>query len=255
MTFLVFYLLARVVDRVLTRVLAQFSVDETTRSFAAAVMRFVLVAIGVVAALSELGINTTALLASMGVAGLTIGFAARDALSNLVSGFFIFWDRPFVLGDLVDFEDIHGRVDKITLRATRIVTPDGKMISVPNSLVLNGAVTSYTNTPHLRLEIPVGVGVEEDLGRVRRLLLEIPASDPDFLHDPAPSVVVTSLGDYFIQVELRAWIDNERLHLRKRPELRERVLDVLRRAGVHLPYETFSIDPVEIRSGQVGPAN
>ena len=247
-TFLAFYLVARALDWVVPRVLTKLGVNETTRSFVSTVTRLVLLTIGTVAALAEMGINTPALITSLGVAGLTIGFAARDALSNVVSGFFIFWDRPFVLGDLIDFDGGHGRVNKISLRATRVVTPDGRMISIPNSVVLNGPVTSYTNFPHLRIDVPVSVGVGEDLGRIRNILLDLTRSDPDYLGDPVPRVAVTRLGDYFVEIELRVWLDNERNHLLKRPELRERVFEALRDAGVQMPFETLAIEPIELRA-------
>ena len=82
-------------------------------------------------------VDTSAALASLGIAGLTIGFAARDALSNLISGILIFIDRPFVVGDLVEIEDHYGKVSAITLRSTRIITSDGKMLAVPNAEIIN----------------------------------------------------------------------------------------------------------------------
>ncbi len=248
LTFMVFYLGAKLVDLVLPWVLEKLGVDQTSRTFATTLIRVAILTVGAVAALAELGINTPALVTSMGVAGLTIGFAARDALSNLVSGFFIFWDRPFVLGDLIDFEGGHGKVDRITLRATRVVTPDGKMVSIPNSVVLNNTVTSYTSFPHLRLDVPVTIGTGEDLGRVRRILTDVAAADPDYLTEPPPRMIVTDLGDYNVTVELRVWLANERIHQQKRPKLREAIFEALRTEGVDMPYETLSINPVEIRT-------
>ena len=239
LTFAAYFLVWRAVRLALIPVLKRLDVDETGRSFFQTVTRVLILTLGVVAALSELGINTASLIASLGVAGLTIGFAARDALSNIISGVFIFWDRPFVLGDLIEVDGKYGRVDRITLRSTRVVTVEGKMLAIPNAEVVNTTVASYTNFPHLRIEVPVTVGVEEDLGRIRRLLLDTVKDDPDFMDEPAPEMVVAQLNDYNVGIALRGWLHDERKHIKKRFELRERAFEALRTAGVDMPYETI----------------
>ena len=107
----------------------------------------------------------------MGIAGLTIGFAAKDSLSNLISGLLIFLYQPFLIGDLIEVDDLYGQVNKITLKSTNIVTVDSKMLSVPNTEIINKTVASYTKFPHLRLDIAVTVGLNEDLDRIRRILI------------------------------------------------------------------------------------
>lgn len=87
-----------------------------------------------------------------------MGFSARDALSNLISGILIFLDRPFVIGDLVEIERKYGKVEKITLRSTRVVTKDGRLLAVPNAEIINKTVASYKNFPHLRLYVVVTIG-------------------------------------------------------------------------------------------------
>lgn len=239
LTFLVYFAIWRLLRLVIVPVLKRMDVDDTGRTFFQTVARVVILTLGAVAALAEIGINTASLIASLGVAGLTLGFAARDALSNIISGIFIFWDRPFVLGDLIEVDGKYGRVDRITLRSTRVVTVEGKMLAIPNAEVVNSTVASYTNFPHLRIDIPITVGVEENLGRVRSTLLELVAGDDDYMDDPPPRVVVEALNDYNVQVSLRAWIHDERAHITKRFELREAAFEALRSAGVDMPYETI----------------
>ncbi len=217
--------------------------DRTSAAFAETLVKFSILSIGVLAALSAAGVKTTAVLASMGVVGLTIGFAARDTLSNIISGILIFLDRPFTIDDLVEIEGNYGRVDRITLRSTRIVTNDGKMLAVPNTEVMNKTVTSYTNFPHLRLDIAVTVAVSEDLGRVRAILLSLVQDNPDFMGEPPPRLVVTQLNDYNVGLELRVWLNDERQHVQKRLELREQVFRALTSAGVDMPFETIQLAP------------
>ncbi len=166
----IFYLLWRALNRVLAPRLKR-RLDKTSVAFAETIIKFSMFGIGVIAALSAAGIKTTALLGSLGVAGLTIGFALRDTLSNIISGILVFLDRPFTIDDLVEIDGKYGRVDRVTLRTTRIVTNDGRMLAVPNAEIMNKTVTSYTNFPHLRLDIAVTVAVTEDLDRSRMILL------------------------------------------------------------------------------------
>lgn len=246
-TFLAYYLVWRLLDRVARAVAVRAHADATSRDFALTVLKFVVLSFAAVSALSSIGVNTASLLTSLGIAGLTIGFAARDALSNLISGLLIYWDRPFVIGDLIEIKNSYGRVERITLRSTRVVTPDGRMLAVPNTEIINTTVASYTNYPHLRLDIPVTVAVDSDLELVRRTLLALIEKDPAYLESPAPVVVMTQINDYNVCVELRAWLNDERTHIEARVALRESVFRALIRAGVDLPLETFRIEPLQVR--------
>ena len=122
------------------------------------------------------------------------------------------------------------------------------MLAVPNTEIINRTVASYTNYPHLRLDIPVTVGVNEDLSRVRSLLLDIVQDDARYMTDPEAQVLVTQLNDYNVQVELRAWIHEERKHIAMRCELREKIFRTLTAAGVDLPFETFRVEPLTVRT-------
>jgi small conductance mechanosensitive channel len=238
---LVFLALERIVRKTSKSLIEKSGLDETARSFVHTIVRYTVIAIGALATLSAVGINIDSLLASIGIAGVTIGFAARDAFSNLIAGLLIFLDRPFVIGDLVEVGEFYGHVEQITLRSTRIITSDGKMLAVPNNEMINKTVASYTNFPSLRLDIPVTVAVDEDLQHVRELLLDLVKDDPDFLRQPEPRVVVTSLNDYNVAVELQAWLKNERNHVEMRSRLREKIFNQLTAAKVDMPFETLRV--------------
>ncbi len=215
--------------------------DAMTSAFVFTLVKWSLLIIGAITALDSAGIQVSAVLASLGIAGLTIGFAARDSLSNVIAGILIFLDRPFVIGDLVEIDNNYGRVDRITLRSTRVVTADGKMLAVPNTEVINKTVVSYTNFPHLRLDLPFSIGVEEDVERVRRILLDLVHARPGFMTSPPPRVVVRALGDYSLTIELQAWLEDERQHVESRFALREAAFVALRREGIEMPFETLAL--------------
>lgn len=241
LTFAVYYLAWRVLARLVTSASGRMELDETQISFAQTVVKYIVLTMGIVSAFADLGINTTSILASLGVAGLTLGFAARDTLSNLISGIFIFWDRPFVIGDLVEIGDKYGKVQEITLRSTRIVTTDGKMIAIPNSTVVNNMVTSYTNFPHIRIETDFTIAVDEDIDRVREIFLEWigEAEAGRWMDTPRPAMVVTATNDYNVAVQFRAWLRDEGQHIVARFEMREQMYKRLLAAGIDMPFETM----------------
>ncbi len=247
----IFYFAWQVFNRMITPRL-QSKFDKTSIAFATTMIKFTFMAVGILAAMSAAGIQTKALMTSLGVVGLTIGFALRETLSNIVAGILIFLDRPFTIDDLVDIDGQYGRVDRISLRTTRIVTNDGKMLAVPNAVVMNKTVASYTNFPNLRLDIVVAVAMTENLDRVRKLLLSTVEEDTDYLSRPLPRVVVTQLNDYNVTLELQAWLKNERLHVEKSFALREKVFRTLHAAGVEMPFETIQLTPHRVTVAMSG---
>ena len=108
-------------------------------------------------------------------------------------------------------------------------------------------MASYTNFPHLRLDIDVTIGVQESIAHARSLLLEIVADNPAYLKSPSPRVVVTALNDYNVALQLQVWLENEREHVPERSNLREQVFDKLTAAGVDMPFETVRLTPLEVR--------
>lgn len=246
LVFSAFYLFWLLIYLIIRSIFKKGNINATTSAFVITATKYLILGIGAITALDSVGVNMTAMLTSLGIVGLTVGFAAKDALSNVISGVLIFLDRPFVIGDLVELEGIYGKVDRITLRSTRVVTSDGKMLAVPNTEIINKTVASYTNFPHLRLDIAVTVGVDEEIEKVRSVLLELVTGKDDFLADPGPRVVVKSINDYNIAIELQAWIKDERMHVQKRYELREGVLSRLKEAGISMPFETIALAPITI---------
>jgi small conductance mechanosensitive channel len=132
--------------------------------------------------------------------------------------------------DTIEIDNNYGRVEKITLRTTRIVTIDGKMLAVPSAVIMNKTVTSYTNFPNLRIDISVTIAMSESIDRARAILLSLVCSDENFMDNPPPVVVVTRLNDYNVVLELQAWLKNERMHIQKRFKLREKAFKALTRS-------------------------
>jgi len=239
--FAFFYLSYRLLRFVLARVTRRAKVEPTAATFLLMTLKYVVLIAGLVMALEELGLDVTTILEGLGIVGIALGFAAKDTLSNIIAGFFLFWDKPFVIGDLIEVSDEYGEVREITLRSTRILTVDGKLISMPNSVIVNSKVRSYTMSPHLRLDIDVTIGVNEKIAAAREAILAIVRGDEKFLTDPPPEVVVITLGDYYVKLELKVWLRDPRIHIPVREELREGIKNALDTAGIVMPYETIEL--------------
>ncbi len=239
--FAFFYLCYRLLRFVLARVTRRAGVEPTAATFLLMALKYVVLITGLVMALEELGLDVTTILEGIGIVGIALGFAAKDTLSNIIAGFFLFWDKPFVIGDLIEVSDEYGEVRDITLRSTRILTVDGKLISIPNSVIVNSKVRSYTMSPHLRLDIDVTIAVYEKIAAAREAILAIVRGDERLMTDPPPEVVVITLGDYYTKVELKVWLRDPRIHIPVREELREGIKNALDSAGITMPYETIEL--------------
>ena len=175
-------------------------------------------------------------LASAGVAGIALGFAAKDTLANLFAGVFIIADAPYRVGDYVNLDSgYRGRVQQIGLRSTRILTRDDVEITVPNSVIGNGAIVNESSgAPRYRLRVKVGVAYGSDIDRVRDVLMDVTGRVDMTLDDPEPRVRFRRFGDSALEFELMAWI--------REPELRGRTLDVLNCEV----YKAFAAEGIEI---------
>ncbi len=178
------------------------------------------------------------LIGALGVAGLAVSLAAQDTFSNFIAGVVILLDRPFRIGDWVRLGGKLGRIEGITLRTTRIRTPDNELIALPNSKVAASEVQNLSAGGPLRIHVPVGIAYGADLARARRVLLGVLKEHPAIRHRPAPEVWVRELGDSSVNLELVGWIPEERIaHLpRLAAELTEAAKLALDRAGIAIPF-------------------
>ncbi len=183
------------------------------------------------------GINLAAWMAGAGIAGIALGFAAKDTLANLFAGISLIIDAPYQNGDfIVIATGQRGRVTKIGLRSTRILTRDDIEITVPNAIIANETVTNETGGPweKERIRIDVGVAYGSDIDRVKEVLIEIAASHSEVSPDPEPRVRFRALGDSALNLQLLCWIDE--------PVLRGRAIDGL----LTDVYKRFAEEGIEI---------
>jgi len=195
-------LLGRLIDRGL-RTVGKSS--DLLRSFMVNSVRKVTMLIGVVIAVSQLGVNIGPVLAAIGAAGFVIGFALQGTLSNFASGVMIMMYRPFEIGDAVSAAGVTGKVNSMTLVSTTIRTFDNQTIIVPNTKIWGDVITNITANPTRRVDMKFGIGYGDDIGKAQSALQSVIEGHPKVLKDPAPVVQVHELGDSSVNFVVRPW--------------------------------------------------
>ncbi|MBM4404115.1 MAG: mechanosensitive ion channel family protein [Candidatus Cloacimonetes bacterium] len=158
-----------------------------------------------VSVLNELGFSLSVLLGAAGVFGLAIGFASQTSVSNIISGFFLISEKPFVVGDTIQVGSSIGTVNSIDLLSIKLKTPDNRYIRIPNETMIRTEVVNITYFPIRRVNIPVVVAYKEDLRRVYGILAEIAGNEPLALKDPAPVILIDQLGNTGIDYTFGVW--------------------------------------------------
>jgi small-conductance mechanosensitive channel len=190
--------LARILSRSRLRPSVQFAITQ--------IGRYCFLVLGIYLSLQAVGINLSSLAFLAGALGVGVGFGLQNIVSNFVSGLIILAEQPIALGDRVEVSGVMGKVTEISLRSTKVVTNDNICIIVPNSNLITGTVVNWSyGDPTVRTRLPVGVAYGTDVEKVRDLLIEVAAADPDILKSPAPEVLFVGYGDSAINFELAVW--------------------------------------------------
>jgi small-conductance mechanosensitive channel len=167
--------------------------------------------LGLATALDELGFQLRVLLGAAGVISVAVGFASQTTLSNLISGFFLFGERPFKVGDIIEIDSVSGEVLSIDMMATTLRTMDNRFVRIPNELVIKTKMTNHTRFPIRRLELTIPMRPTDDLDRVREIVLRAIDQNPLCLVEPPPSVHVAGYTDVVVQVRIWVWTRTKNL--------------------------------------------
>ncbi len=211
-------------------------------------------AVGLLLALEILDATTLVgtLLGTAGVIGIAVGFAFRDIAENYLASLLLVTRRPFAQGDSVKIGEHEGKVMRLTMRETVIMTFDGNHLSLPNAQVFKASILNYTRNPKRRIDFAVGAGVDTDLVAAQDLGVETLARSPGVIGEPAPLGVIEQLGDSNVALRFYAWIDQrETDYFKARSECIRRVKTALEAAGVDMPEPIFR---VHLSEGQAAPS-
>ena len=198
--------IARYISNLIGKLLQKNNVDETLSTFLGQIIYYVLFILVLIAAAGQLGINTTSFLTIVGAAGLAIGLALKDSLSNFASGVMLILFRPFNVGDVVTAGGQTGKVEHIAIFSTVLNTPDNKMVIVPNSSITSDVITNVNAKPTRRIDLVVGIGYDDNIGEARSVLQDLIKADSRILADPAATIAVSELADSSVNFVVRPWV-------------------------------------------------
>jgi small conductance mechanosensitive channel len=209
--------------------------DATLRPFLSSAIRYAILAITLVAVLSQFGVETTSIIAVLGAAGLAIGLALQGTLQNIAAGVMLLLLRPFKVGDFIDGGGVSGTVDGVGLFTAELTTGNGLYLSVPNSQLWNTAITNYSRSLTRRVDIVIGIGYEDDIEKGLAILLNLMQADPRTLKDPSPETAVVALGASSVDLNMRYWCNSSDLR-GLQFDLHKAAKAALEQAGISIPY-------------------
>jgi small conductance mechanosensitive channel len=241
---------AQAVTGAFRRGITKAGVEETLARFLANLIYIALIALVVLTALSTLGINTTNFLAVVGAAGLAVGLALKDSLSNFAAGVMLVFFRPFKVGDFIEAAGISGTVDSIRIFSTVLKTPDNRVITVPNALIYGATITNYSAERTRRIDLLIGISYDDDIGRAKALIQGVIAKDSRILQEPASQLLLMELGASSVDIAVRVWVATPD-YWNVRSDLLASIKQAIEGAGLSIPYPQRDIHIVSSASGNV----
>ncbi len=209
-------------------------IDETLKPLLVNGVRYVILAVTVVAVLSQFGVQTTSLIALLGAAGLAVGLALQGTLSNVASGVLLLVLRPFRVFEKIKVADATGKVREIGLFRTEIVTDDGNFVSIPNATIFSGTIVNVSRERNRRIGFTVEIDRSENIDAVQKTILECLTLDRRILKMPAPTVEVETLGAISTTLTVQVWLEN-RDFVAVLSDIKKRVRHVLQDSQISAP--------------------
>lgn len=235
---------AKRITSVAKKMMTKANVEDTLTGFAGNIIYGLLLALVVIAALSQLGIETTSLAAVIAAAGLAIGLALQGSLSNFAAGVMVILFRPFKKGDYVEAAGTAGTVEEISIFTTILKTPDNKMVIVPNNGITSANIVNYSAHATRRLDMIVGVGYDDDLKKVRKTLEKILAKEDRILAEPETVIAVMELGDSSVNFAVRPWVNTDDYWAVKFA-LTEEIKATFDKEGISIPFPQRDVHVID----------
>lgn len=238
--FVIGRMLARAISNSVVRAMKKRDVDVTITRFVGSLVYGLLFAFVVVAALSQLGIETTSFIAMLGAAGLAVGLALQGSLSNFAAGVLLILFRPLRAGDFVEAAGVSGVVQEVGIFTTVLKTGDNKTIIVPNSGVMGSTITNYSLEENRRVDLLIGISYDADIRAAKDIVQQLMTADNRILKDPAASISVAELANSSVNLAIRPWVKAAD-YWPVRGELLEAIKIHFDKAGIGIPYPQMDV--------------
>ena len=231
----------KIVVDITDKLMEKSKVDETLRKFVCILCHALLLTLVIIAALNQLGVNTTSFAAILAAAGLAIGLALQGSLSNFASGVMIILFKPFKVGDFVELAGVAGVIQEVQIFNTIINTPDNVRMILPNSTITGGSISNYSFNDNRRIDLIFGCGYNDNIKDVKEYLEKVLSDHDKVLSDPAPVVAVLELGDSSVNFVVRPWVKNSD-YWDVRFDLTETIRLGFDEKGFTIPYPTQDLN-------------
>jgi small conductance mechanosensitive channel len=247
------WIAARLISGAFARMLAKSpAFDATIIPVFTQTIRYAIMVVTIIAALQQVGVETTSILAVLAAAGLAIALALQGTLSNIAAGVMLLWLRPFSVGEYIETDQVGGTVIKLGLFATRFRQPDGLFVFVPNSGLWNARITNFATEKTRRIALAIGISYDADYAKAKSILLGLAAADKRILEDPEPVVYLREFGDSSVNIELRAWAKTGD-YWAAFMQLNEDTKTQFDAKGIDIPYPHIRLVAPELARGRSEP--
>lgn len=237
--FVIGFFVVKIILKIITKIFTRSKLEKPVSTLILAVLKVVLYLLLCLIAASSLGIDVTGVVALASVLTLAISLSVQDALTNLIGGFTLFYTKPFAIGDYAEISGQSGTVQQIGLTYTKLLTSDGKIVSIPNSAVVSAQIVNYSANGTRRAEIRIGVSYDNDPALVLQALKQA-VQVPTALQEPAPYAAVASYGESAVEYVLLVWSSSENYWVTLHG-INQNINTVFREMGVTMTYPHLNV--------------
>ncbi len=239
--------LAGIIAGIVVRGMERAKVDQGVRTFLHSCVKVIIKVIVVITALSTMGMNVTTLVAALGTAGVAIGLALKDSLSNFASGVLILFNHTFKVGDFIEIDGQKGTVRRIELMFTTLATADNKRLVIPNSVITNDMIINYTAKSTRRQDMTIGVAYGSDILVVKKAITAALKSCRDVSWEKEPIIGIASFDESAITFDVKVWVNTATFNA-SRYEINENILAELNKAGIEIPFNQLDVHMIDAKS-------
>jgi small conductance mechanosensitive channel len=221
------YIIYEIISHFLKRIGKRLDTDVTVIQVLKEIFKYTIIALAITLILKVLGLDVGPLILSLGIVGIAVGFAARDTLSNFISGMFILAEKSFRVGDTIEISGQRGKIQKMGFRVTTMTTPDNKVITVPNSAFSKTPYLNFTTMDTRRVDLKINISYPLDLEQITPALLKAAGSLSWARSNPKPKILIKELSDVGVKATLSVWTNKPQKVAEYRTQLAERVKGIL----------------------------
>ena len=237
---LVGYLVTKLITKLIDRAMKRSKIEAGAKNFLLSVIRIGLYTVVLIMALSVLKVPISSIITILGAAGLAVSLALQTCLSNLAGGFIILFSKPFVAGDIIEFDGTVGTVRAISILYTKIDTFDGKTAFIPNGKVSDAKLINYTESPLRRIDLKFSIGYAEDFKKAQALICEVINDQPQIQSIPCPIVRMGAQSESSVDIDALVWVKNSD-YISTRYDLLEKVKAALDENGIEIPFSQLDV--------------